>query len=897
MSVFGCEMPGSCAAECAGPADVGRSLEQEDGAPRAVLELVSYDWEESYLRAPRPGTGEEPCANGCECQGVSLVRDGFARPPEGALPASAAGVLQGFTLVQFRTPEQARDDRPPYRSQLCLLCMRNRVTWTWMRNIDSGAPESVCIIPHRVVAGPGGYAPGALLPTGGPGRFVGVTDAFPRHHYSQFRLLFDSDTQEWRLSQRPELMRFSPTPHRVLAPFEAHGGAGWFVLRTEQPFEVVEALMDEWTAKWPTVSKLACDDISQRRTAVRAFQAAWFDARVEPIPELWRAVMFGWNGVRTPYRTPRHIRNAALTRALASAMPFPGPMAGRGASQSKLMECVRLVPTFFAGVVRAAFLAPAAQAAFARVFALAPAGPDAAAVELVRDHPALTLLALRAHLVRLITADGMLRRFLRSVHGNKWSTFEYCVERGLVAARAALEDKRSLADVERAVVASHAKSAGGPPPALNPSRGWFWDVVAVETKGTFEAHARALGAEEKLQAPAFDARGAYDSVRAVCRAAGASPEARALLLELERAHEVRDMRAFRCALRDARDAAQATALEVALIATTVHDSFGVRLIRAPHHWAVHGARAKRRTYLVCPCCRRFKSHVAVSLDEWLRTKRGKTEDQGVAYLSTRTLDEGTIKVAYDPTTREFTCNPKQKSSKLREAAEDMDAAAELEDEDLGEAEEDAKPAKRRVVKVHRTVQRYTACTRTTLVPLDFCGNIVELYGRQYAQCWRCHIPREMDASTHGRTLFTCGWCQAPADAPAELREPPPPLQNESLSAPVRWSAVTQLQTRQPRKRGDAGRGGGEGGARKPPPRPRAVRCVRRADVQCALCAVRLVKAPTRAWKTVRCVRVPGALSTAECVDVAVCPKHRVPRWTSGTSVVAWGYLEKLLQGT
>ena len=90
------------------------------------------------------------------------------------------------------------------------------------------------------------------------------------------------------------------------------------------------------------------------------------------------------------------------------------------------------------------------------------------------------------------------------------------------------------------------------------------------------------------------------------------------------------------------------------------------------------------------------------------------------------MDEGTIKVAYDPITRSFTCNPKQKSRKLREAAEDMRAAAEVEVDDVDPAAAGAETTKKkRTVKVQRTVVRYHSCQRTELVPVDFRGNIVE----------------------------------------------------------------------------------------------------------------------------------------------------------------------------
>ena len=856
------EFPDSCAAECAGPADVGRSLRHENDAPRAVLELVDYDWEESMMRPPRGG--EEACVNKNECQGFVLVRDGFARAPNDGGPPT-----QGVALVRFRTPEQESGTRPCFRGDLCVLCIRNRVTWTWLRNMDSGAPADACITPYRVVAGPGGYAPDALLPVGGPGRFAGVTDPFPRHHYSRYRLVRDPDTKELRYTQDHDVTRFSPTPHAVLAPFEAYGGAGWTIIRTEQEANEVEELLEAWTKAWPSTASLV-KEATQRRFALAAFKEAWFDVRIQPVPELWRAVIFGWNGIRTPYRTRRHVEAAALTRAMASAMPFPGPTTGRGTSHQKVLECVRIVPQFFAGAIRSVFPASHAQAAFARIFALSVEGPDAAAITFVMNHPALAMLGLRVHLVRLIQQDGVLRKLLLEIHGVAWTNFEYCVDRGMTRACVAFNRERSLEAAERAAVSAHSREAGGPPPVIQPSDGWFWDAVARETKTTFETHARALAPEETLQAKPFDARAAYDGVRAACRMRGCAPETLRTLLELERAHVARDRRKMKAVLRATPPSVRE---EITDVATAVHDSFGVRVIRAPHHWAVHGSRAKRRTYVLCPCCRRFKSHVGMSAEEWQRSKRGKTEEQAVAYLCDKVVDEGTIKVAYDPITRSFTCNPKQKSGKLREAAEDMRAAAEVEVDDVNPAAAGAETTtkKKRTIKVQRTVVRYHSCQRTELVPVDFRGNIVEIYGRQYAQCWRCHIPREMDASTHGQTAFLCGWCE---DTPPRLR-----------NAPTKWSAVSLLQTKHARGSllgAAAWRRAGESG-------------VKRLNVECD-CGAKLTKTPIRPWRTVRCIGHPEQKCFTTCVDVPICTKHRPPRWMHNTSVVVWEYFDKVVRG-
>ena len=156
------------------------------------------------------------------------------------------------------------------------------------------------------------------------------------------------------------------------------------------------------------------------------------------------------------------------------------------------------------------------------------------------NHPALALLALRVHLVRLIQRPTACSGSFCGNPRQEWTTFEYCVDRGLSRACVAFNRERSLEAAERAAVSVARQRPGGPPPVIQPSDGWFWDAVARETKTTFETQRARFGTRGNAPGEAFDARAAYDSVRAACRMRGYPPKTLRALLELERAHVARE---------------------------------------------------------------------------------------------------------------------------------------------------------------------------------------------------------------------------------------------------------------------------------------------------------------------------------------------------------------------
>ena len=129
-----------------------------------------------------------------------------------------------------------------------------------------------------------------------------------------------------------------------------------------------------WTKAWPSTAQLV-KEATQRRFAVAAFKEAWFEVRIQPVPELWRAVIFGWNGVRTPYRTRRHVGGRGAHARDGERDAVPGPDDGaRRKSAPKVSSASGWCPVL-RGRVRSAFPAASAQAAFARVFALCAGGP------------------------------------------------------------------------------------------------------------------------------------------------------------------------------------------------------------------------------------------------------------------------------------------------------------------------------------------------------------------------------------------------------------------------------------------------------------------------------------------------------------------------------------------
>jgi hypothetical protein len=310
----------------------------------------------------------------------------------------------------------------------------------------------------------------------------------------------------------------------------------------------------------------------------------------------------------------------------------------------------------------------------------------------------------------------------------------------------------------------------------------------------------------------------------------------------------------------------------------------------------------------------------MSFDEWVRTKSGRTPATAALELRKSSMDTGTRKVAFDPIELVYFCNPKQKTSKLREFVEEEEGVAaagkggdgeeeeeEEEQEEGGEKEEEdeeeeeapkaeesddgdeesdeeeeeeeeeapkavapvpvpaAEAARKKVSAVHRTCVAYTVCQRTALVPLDFRGNIMEVYGRLLAQCWSCGMPCEMGVRCFSIKpgAFLCGWCT-----------PPPHVPDARVSAvgdavvsngKRKWSPVGEIEDQQKK-------------------------------VTCCSCGARMGASggSQRAWKVVRCIRTPFSENPAECVEVAVCPRHRIPRRCFETSVVVYDHFMRSL---
>ena len=926
------EYPGSAAAEGAGQADAARPLEDElASVPRVVLEPISYADEEAWLRPPDfSKAGETECSNGQNCQGVLLIRDGFVSVPEPCTEPER----QGFPLATFVSPWQAQKQRPKSRDGLCLLCIRNRVTWTYRALLSSGTPANTCIAPHRVLVGPGEYAPEALLcpatlaEGGASTKFLGLTDPFVSYNYNDYELV-RTGSGKLRFLQKASEMRFRTAPHTVLAPFEVYGGAGWIVSGAELKEEEANTLVREaylkWAAESPKAQKAA--EKFPPGTAERAFKRAFLDVHLEKVPRasLEKAVLLGWKAARTKHhRSQQALKSSGIVRTLAVVVPTREVHSAKVSLVDRVAESAADCPDFFLAAVRLCFAGCLrAQLHFAEA-RLQREGPAEAAHFLRRSFPSVCVWALRGLLVRLVRENGSLRQFLVKQHRERWVELENRTQHVVRLMNIALQETGGRLDkAEEAAAMLFAK----PMPLFSASPRWFWDALAALTKGRFEALCARDGETEggiRKNVPVFDVRWAYEGVPDACRAAGLSGEALGLLVEMERAHAQNNAREVRKLYGRAPDALKD---EVTNLCTAVQDGFSLRCIRAPAHWMAHHSKLERRTFLSCPCCRVLKSHVAVCAEEYMRTKRGRTpataavelkrhaaycralkgkpampydewarsrrsRTPAMAALELRKLagSTGTTKVAFDPVNLLYFCNPKQKTAKIREALNDVvGEVAKGKEEETGESEEEsdeeeaassssdssssseeeAEPQTKQTAaprnkNAKRTVVAYASCQKTPQVPVDFRGVLVEFHGRLLAQCWSCGLPTELGPRCFQQGppgAFLCGWCTPP-------RAQPDPRLQAKADAVVgggkrKWSPIPDLNTR---------------------------------EVGCCKCNARLQATGNsfRNWHVVRCILTPFSENPAECHEVAVCPKHQIPKRYSETAVAVYARLKESL---
>ena len=929
------EQESGCATEGVGQADVARALEHDTASHgRPVLELVSYDWEESMLRAPRGR--ESACANKQNCLGVVLLRDGFVKaPPPLSGPTemwdlpeaqqSAPTPDTGFPLVAFCTPAQMEGKRPRSRDGLCLLCVRNRVTWTYRALSSSGTPANACITPHRVAVGEGEYSPdvvlcGATPSEGGFPNFAGVFDPFPECHYGDYDVVRTA-TNGLRYTQRASVMRFRPAPHTVLAPFSEFGGAGWIIIRTECSASKLNEVREEFCERIPKLRALQSTSVER---SLSAFRAAFLDVRCPRLPRraLERALFQGWQGTRVRHKVKSVAAEAAAVRAVGAAVPYRDGAVDCTASASRVRETLPDSAEFVLGAVRVAFAgSEKAQIAFARA-RLRAQSPETLVESLCDQSPNVLVWGLRAFVVRLVKESGSLRAFMLDAHGVRWSDFEqradFVVRAMLSGIRdlpLAQEDGEVLMRAEQTAVACITRSFSQPIALVQP-RKWFWETLAVITKPKFqELESEFCGrAGIRSRVPIFDARWAYRGPLAAARASGSSSEACDFVDRASTAKPQDLKHMF-------EELSHEVQVEIVYLCTAIVDAFSCRIIRAPLHWQVHQSRLGRRTFMLCPACRQLKAHVAMSREEWMRTKRGRTPataavelkrhaayckkhngrnaisfeewmrkkqgrtpEMAAAELRKQSLVCGTAKVAFDPKDLVFYCNPKQKNAKLREfIAEEEEArerstkaaAHEEEHEDFipsfqeeqeepePEPEEQTLAAPKRNVTIPRTCVSYVVCQRTVLVPIDFQGALVEINGRLLAQCWSCGTPCEVGLRCYLSKpgAFLCGWCTPPLPAPDTRFTATGAIAMNAGKR--RWVSLPELK----------------------------------GGFACFVCGEKLAGSGSacRNWRTVRCIRVPECPNPARCVEMVVCPAHSVPRRYTEFAVAVYDELKRALE--
>lgn len=147
--------------------DKGRALETSTYMV-ADLELVSRDWEESFMRFPMED--EEECSLGEMCYGFRLVEDNIRNVDQNA---------RGGPLVRFRTPRTSvREDG------LCVICLRAAISRLVYANLDSGVPQYRVIQPYRVSTDE--YDVHVCFTRNSFTRFMGITDPFPMFFLNSF---------------------------------------------------------------------------------------------------------------------------------------------------------------------------------------------------------------------------------------------------------------------------------------------------------------------------------------------------------------------------------------------------------------------------------------------------------------------------------------------------------------------------------------------------------------------------------------------------------------------------------------------------------------------------------------------------------------------------------------
>lgn len=741
---------------------------QEQRLPRVDLELVPKAWEDSFLRAPRGA--ESACSAGEQCEGVALER----KCPD--WPRDA----KGFTLVQFRTPEESAGRRPRSRHGLCLLCVRARVSSEWIRRFDEGDPAPCTILPHRNMVGRvGEYRIDACVPRD-TSKFFGVQDTFVRFRASNYKLVAPGVYAQRGVDfcRVPHVLP-APLPTLRLRPFgfdvepSTVASAG---PRTSESGEEEENDDDD-----AAIRAYARDEAGLRDDAsVELFlRAARFNVgRVVDVGR--RLLQCGLVGAANP----RASCVVALLAAAISGNESAKRSAQLNAFEARLNAALSGTDTDVAddgfddwdGPEEAALLAthavratmgghwPRARRTTLREECLSQFIARTTRSERVawlRAHPATVLVALREYVTYAAEFDDLVRRRLESsTSATSWRKFSRCARRAADAVRrrcAALRDaeNESVTALENAVSFTDAFSATAP---------WFWDRVARCVDACKDPRVQALRDRTKAVAKMFDGRFAYEGVDAV-------------LEQAERVgYDARAIAWYRDAVLSppTRLAWSEFVGDVVDICCVVQQSFQVRVVRAPRHWCRLGTTKTKEQpfHLFCYECRELKSHVFAPPGKnetrrgrrWRRGGNKKRRDDGDDKGKEELHFQGSERVALDWESGSYLCCPKNSSSerenrrRLQEQEEEDAVDGDDQEEEPAERATVHSPAtKTKNVRGHFSIVPRADCRVAECVPFESRGNVVEFFGRVLGECWTCGrltAPRD-DLETNALLCLVC----------------------------------------------------------------------------------------------------------------------------------------------
>jgi hypothetical protein len=147
--------------------------------PLECVEVVSKEWEDSFL-AP-PGRGQRACVSGerCECLELAKARN---------MPSPFVGT-EFYTPSEMKAQETERNRRP----RMCLLCHRREILiWYWRHVMSKTEPPLVLNRWRNLCGLPGNYSEEAMILQAGS-RWRGILGTFVRHDRDAFEMEITAD--------------------------------------------------------------------------------------------------------------------------------------------------------------------------------------------------------------------------------------------------------------------------------------------------------------------------------------------------------------------------------------------------------------------------------------------------------------------------------------------------------------------------------------------------------------------------------------------------------------------------------------------------------------------------------------------------------------------------------